>query len=444
MSLHSININNTDTNKRKRDVNIAKDQLNDLSSQIVELCKNKDNSVEPRSVSDHIQSMVMNFLSSLPNDFDQAVEHLELIISSSVPKDLVMLYLNQNYRMIAYTSIREFISSFKNDPLKPIYAFIALKFCKILRENVKTDDGLYRICRSSLGAMIEFTGIARCKYEQKKLVSLNSVFPFLMEISAELSLDLESTMGTSGFEGLSFTLVRDFSAFLLPVWNVLWSMDNVTYEEKFFEKIDLPLYEMFYDLLAKVTLSLRLLDSKKVKKDIVVPWWSLYLDILNDLQSISKLYIYMEDDFWQNMKQVKGSLCYLITNFAEKSEHYEWIFEHKEVTNFYIRRQLAMMMLPEVEDNVEDKYNMLIDRSKLIVDSFDYITKLKYLPGSFFVQFKEEQAIGPGVLREWFLLACQEIFNPNNALFVACPDDNRSFFPNQGNLSLHLFIIAQI
>ncbi|KAH0661686.1 hypothetical protein KY284_026617 [Solanum tuberosum] len=96
-----------------------------------------------------------------------------------------------------------------------------------------------------------------------------------------------------------------------------------------------------------------------------------------------------------------------------------------------------MMMLPEVEDNKQDQYYMLINRSKLLVDSFEYIAKLANMPGSFFVEFKEEQAIRPGVLRAWFLLASQEIFNPNNTLLVACPDDNRSFFPNQVNL-LHL------
>ncbi|KAG5599437.1 hypothetical protein H5410_030807 [Solanum commersonii] len=137
------------------------------------------------------------------------------------------------------------------------------------------------------------------------------------------------------------------------------------------------------------------------------------------------------------MRQVKVSLCFLITKFAEESEHYEWLFEHKEVTNFYIRRKLAMMMLPEVEVNEQDQYYMLIDRSKLLVDSFEYIAKLTNMPGSFFVEFKEEQDIRPGVLRAWFLLASQEIFNPNNTLFVACPDDNRSFFPNQVIL-LHL------
>ncbi|WMV32920.1 hypothetical protein MTR67_026305 [Solanum verrucosum] len=90
-----------------------------------------------------------------------------------------------------------------------------------------------------------------------------------------------------------------------------------------------------------------------------------------------------------------------------------------------------MMMLLEVEDNEQDQYYMLVDRSKLLVDSFEYIAKLPNIQGSFFVEFKEEQAIRPGVLRAWFLLASEEIFNPNNTLFVVCLDDNRSFFPNQ-------------
>ncbi|WMV33390.1 hypothetical protein MTR67_026775 [Solanum verrucosum] len=101
-----------------------------------------------------------------------------------------------------------------------------------------------------------------------------------------------------------------------------------------------------------------------------------------------------------------------------------------------------MMMLPKVEDDEHDQYYMLIDRSKLLVDSFEYIAKLKNMPGSFFVEFKEEQATGPGVLRAWFLLASQEIFNPNNGLFVACPDDNRSFFTKSRNISHLPFVLA--
>ncbi|XP_049410562.1 E3 ubiquitin-protein ligase UPL5-like [Solanum stenotomum] len=143
-------------------------------------------------------------------------------------------------------------------------------------------------------------------------------------------------------------------------------------------------------------------------------------------------------------EQVNVSLCILIAKFAEESKHYEWLFKHKEVTNFYIWRKLAMMMFLEVEDNEQDQYYMLIDRSKLLVDSFEYIAKLKNMPRTFFVEFKEEQAIGPGVLMAWFLLASQEIFNPNNTLFVACLDDKRSFFPKMTALALAYYLQIRV
>jgi E3 ubiquitin-protein ligase NEDD4 len=52
------------------------------------------------------------------------------------------------------------------------------------------------------------------------------------------------------------------------------------------------------------------------------------------------------------------------------------------------------------------------------------------------MEFKNEDATGPGVLREWFVLVCKEIFNPKNALFVACPNDHRRFFPNAGEFHM--------
>jgi E3 ubiquitin-protein ligase NEDD4 len=52
------------------------------------------------------------------------------------------------------------------------------------------------------------------------------------------------------------------------------------------------------------------------------------------------------------------------------------------------------------------------------------------------MEFKNEEATGPGVLREWFFLVTQAIFDPQNALFVACPSDRRRFYPNPGKLLL--------
>ncbi|KAK1291513.1 E3 ubiquitin-protein ligase UPL5 [Acorus calamus] len=46
------------------------------------------------------------------------------------------------------------------------------------------------------------------------------------------------------------------------------------------------------------------------------------------------------------------------------------------------------------------------------------------------VEFENELALGPRVLREWFCQVFQELFNPGNALFIASPIDWRRFFPN--------------
>ncbi|MCD7454458.1 hypothetical protein HAX54_024897 [Datura stramonium] len=76
----------------------------------------------------------------------------------------------------------------------------------------------------------------------------------------------------------------------------------------------------------------------------------------------------------------------------------------------------------------EELHEMLIDRSQLLSESFEYIAHAdpESLRGGLFMEFKNEEATGPGVLREWFFLACQAIFNPQN-VFVACPNDRRSF-----------------
>lgn len=74
----------------------------------------------------------MKLLSVTPNNFDQVSEHLELFISSSVPKSLVTLYMTQPYTKIAYICTREFTNSLKSNSITPIYAFIVLNFCNIL------------------------------------------------------------------------------------------------------------------------------------------------------------------------------------------------------------------------------------------------------------------------------------------------------------------------
>lgn len=85
---------------------------------------------------------------------------------------------------------------------------------------------------------------------------------------------------------------------------------------------------------------------------------------------------------------------------------------------------------------MRELHEMLIDRAQLLAESFEYIAHSdpRSLHNGLFMEFKNEEATGPGVLREWFFLVCQAIFDQQNALFVACPNDRRRFYPNPGKL----------
>ncbi|KAG5410682.1 hypothetical protein IGI04_007001 [Brassica rapa subsp. trilocularis] len=133
----------------------------------------------------------------------------------------------------------------------------------------------------------------------------------------------------------------------------------------------------------------------------------------------------------------KASLGALVLKFSKRGDDddHQWIFEYKEATTFESRRHLAMLLFPDVEEEEEDyeeMHEMLIDRSNLLAESFEYITEAssEELHGGLFIEFKNEEDTGPGVLREWFYLLCQEIFNPQNTLFTRSADDFRRFSPN--------------
>ncbi|PHT30989.1 hypothetical protein CQW23_27326 [Capsicum baccatum] len=165
----------------------------------------------------------------------------------------------------------------------------------------------------------------------ENLLWLNDIFQFIIEIASELCTELGKTAGSTEYSGLSFPLVHDFTAYIVPV-------------------------------LEKMELSLRSLCSKGEVEDVEdVPWWSLYLVILKHLCNVSKLCNGFDSKFWETMKRVKSSL-------RTKSEDYEWLFE---VMDFDARSHLARMMIPEVGDDEECQYNMLIDRSELLKDSYN-------------------------------------------------------------------------
>ncbi|KAK4726845.1 hypothetical protein R3W88_031762 [Solanum pinnatisectum] len=355
----------------------------------------------------------------LVRQFTDKACNIHLFISLSAPVDLVMLYmsLDNAKRHVAGESIRTFINSLMSTDLHmKRYSEcdrLILVFCRLLRKVVGLEDPLYNFCRSSIREIVEAVGIARCeKIVANQLLALNDAFMFVREVVvADLSCELELSMGSIEFTGLSLMCV------------ILLS----TYREyiECLHHILSDLHIILYDLLDKIERFLRKLEDQ--------------LRLINEygrliLNNISKLFKNSEV-FWQKLSKQSFSLCFLIEMFAKNFEDYRWIIEHKEVTNFKVWRYFTMMI--NEEDRVPSRpfLGHNIDRSLLLDVSFQYIVDQDpaLLRGDLLVQFKYEEAIGPRVLREWFFLVCREMFNPHKALFVACPNDRRRFSPNSAS-----------
>ncbi|KAK4485013.1 hypothetical protein RD792_007621 [Penstemon davidsonii] len=403
--------------------------------------------------------MLLEFLSLTPQtDPDKAYGHLQIFTASSAPGALVMLYMS-SYKLnrdAAADAITNFFSASKIVFNKDTYnrcAPIALEFCKWLCRAVGTGDPLYVFCRSSLASMVELTDFQ----EKKGLIGFKDIFPFVKELAVKLSHDLlfstESTPLSSD--------VRDFSALLVPVRKEIeryvvncgpiiftYRGENFGLPVPYFEEIRC-LHEIFVCLLCNLDTCLMKIEERADDVTKQDGRWSQYLAILKELNLVSKLYLGCDKMFWETMKRRTVALSYLIVRYVKKSDEHKWILdEGKEATNFEARRHLAMLLLPEVKFKYEELHEMLIDRTNLLAVSFEYIAHAdpNTLRAGLFMEFKNEDATGPGVLREWFILVCQAIFNPQNALFVACPNDRRRFFPNPASkvdpLHLEYFIFS--
>lgn len=433
--------------------------IDEMVSLICRMCRG-----EPLPLKKCVKSMLTEFLTMTPtndtNDTEQAAGHLQIFLSSCAPAALVMLYMSTNERnkKCADESIRQFINTSRNVLPKPIHAQcapIVLEFCKLLGR-ASHDDPLYILCRNSLGSIVEHIGSGRGLRSgdgNKPLIAVQEIFPFVSELAAKLSHDLDSSIESITSVGPSTSDVHDFASFLLPL------RTTIVEQVGFGSPITMPfcdgsynvtcyceeikfLHAIFTDLLEKMEQCLQRMEEcmavkQKGDDETLHVGWCEYLAILKELNNISKLYQGAEEEFWTKLRHRKVSVSYLITKYAKRTDDHGWILKHTDVTNFESRRHLAMMMLPEVKDEYEELHEMLIDRSQLLAESYEYIAHADpdALRGGLFLEFKNEEATGPGVLREWFFLVCQAIFNPQNALFVACPNDRRRFFPNPGNLS---------
>ncbi|KAL4398238.1 hypothetical protein HN51_002849 [Arachis hypogaea] len=421
--------------------------MNDMISVVYRMCRGES---LPNALKT-VKGLIDSYLNMTPRDSDSALGYFQIFMSCSAPAVLVMLYLSPftGNKDCADSSVRHFVNSCRStlsEELHSQFALVVLEFCKLLRR-LHCDDPLYMFCRSTLGSLLETDCVCCGTTEEdvKGLILVQDIFPFVRELANSLLSDLDLSLESPTYAGHLYSDVRDLRAFLVPLRSGISVqqslMVSATDEERhtdamLTEEIE-NLHFLYIELLSKMDECLKKVDSSLADQEITewdTPYnaWSQYLSILKELHQISKLYDGAEEELWNVLTRQRSAVCQLIVRYAKRNDEHHWILERKCVTNFESRRHLALLMLPEVKDDYEELHEMLIDRSQLLAESFEYIGRVEpeSLRGGLFMEFKNEEATGPGVLREWFFLVCQEIFNPQNALFVACPNDKRRFFPN--------------
>ncbi|KAF5742119.1 E3 ubiquitin-protein ligase UPL5 [Tripterygium wilfordii] len=453
-----------------------------MISKIYQLCKGEGVTTPSKYITDRMS----DFFSRVPEkNIELQFEYMHIVMASWAPTALVTLYTStiEGNRECAKHCIKYFLTTSKSDLTESLYIkcapTIIIEFCKLLRQ-VGCEDPLYLHCRNTLASLLTKTAvwngllIYKGDKEDKEdrgdrgdirpVIVIQDLFPFVSELANRLSKDLAISMeipaskgpllneskGPSPNEskGPSSNDVRDLVAFLPPIRRAIveqagsncpisMPLNKIGLSHPWQGKKIGLLYVIFVDLLFRMDNCLEKMEDRlrlnaNAEGEDACTEWSQYLVILKELNSISKLYQGAEEKFWGRLTHRKASLSMLIIRYAKRTDDNQWLFDHKEVTNFESRRHLAMMLLPDVREDYDELHEMLIDRSQLLSESFEYIARADpdSLHGGLFLEFKNEEATGPGVLREWFILVCQAIFNPQNALFAACPNDRRRFYPN--------------
>ncbi|KAK4797605.1 hypothetical protein SAY86_029931 [Trapa natans] len=416
-----------------------------------------------------IKTCLSEYVSKTPkNNFETAQEHLQIFISSLAPSALIMLYMSpiEDNMKIAEESIRHFLHLTKATLPKQYHSICVptvMEFCNLLR-GVPQCLPLYTSCRTCVSSLLKNIGHSHTSSSIDSvatLVLVKGILPFISEIADRfVPFNTESAVDL----GILQSDVNDFSVFVSCIYNAIKEHPGflgeisvalprkASYYPNLVE-VARDLYQIFDNMLLKMELCLNQIEEQLNSNSageggMFHQQSSQYLAILKELNVMSGIYVGCKERFWAMMRLRKRPLCALILRYVKRTDDHWWLLERKDVIDLEAKRHMVMMMFPEVVDDFDEQNEILIDRSQLLTESFNYVSMVdpESLHGSLFVEFKNEEATGPGVEREWFYLVCQALFSQHNDLFIACPNDCSRFYPNPASkpdpLSLKYFKFA--
>lgn len=416
-------------------------------------------------------------------------EHMQIFQLAGATSALIMLLLSpiESNGDCAEESIKLFFCT--NEDCLPAHmhsycAPVLLDFCKLLAKSAPTHS-LYPVCRNALAGLLDTAGPVNGGsffQEVKADTVVHDFAPFVDELSVSLCSNLRWTamhtnkvvkpvnMSTYVKDG------QDFTAFVTLLCKALeaskdpgascsssgeneissssltngklvcmssrahlsMSSLNSVVEDKAKDSAGFLigshqwLQRLFHELLQAVGGCLAAIQSTQSGVvDEKSFWWAPFLIILKGLHSIARLYRDANNHLQVMIQMHQTTLNMLIKHSRWQDDHL-WLLDYKYLLNFESKRKLAMAMLPEPQDDHEERQEIAVTRSSILSESFEMLAYADpdALQGGISVEFISEEATGPGVLREWFFLICREIFNPQNALFKYCLSDGRRVFPN--------------
>ncbi|CAN6167420.1 unnamed protein product [Urochloa humidicola] len=379
---------------------------------------------------------------------DQAAEYLDIFLQAGAALALVRLYLSKSpFRSYAERAIKCFIatdpSSLPMDVLV-LTAPVLLEFCRLFALAAGNNELLYRSCRRSLASVLSTRPrLPPSMNSPTRLIE--QILPFACEIVDLVLEDLASpTMMVppidldefSNFFKVMCQQARHWISGEGPMPRHLYSRESEhgnTWIWRF-RNMSMDILKRLDECLKKLEMDLSLSSESIGVMESQTIWAarSHILVLLTELDFISAIY----EDVGHNLQLVlMAHMAPLnaLVRCSKRNERLYWLVKHKNLLCFEARRNLVFMMLPEGKDDFGELHEMLIDRSHLLDESFNYISQAKHseLRGGLFMEFKNEEATGPGVLREWFCLVCQALFSPKQVLFSPCPEDKRRFYLNE-------------
>nr|CAB3453758.1 unnamed protein product [Digitaria exilis] len=383
---------------------------------------------------------------------DHAAEYLDIFIQAGAALALVRLYLSKSpFRSYAERAIKYFIatdpSSLPMDVLV-LTAPVLLEFCRLLSLAAGKKELLYRSCRRSLASVLSS--------RPKLPPSMNSptrlveqILPFARE-TVDMVLEGLTSMSMivspidldefTNFFKVMCQQARHWISGDGPMPRNLYSRESEHGNTWiwWFHSMSMDVLKRLDECLKRLEMDLSLSSENTgvVESQTVWAARSHILVVLTELDFISGIY----EDVGHNLQLVlmahRAPLNALV-RCSKRNERLHWLGKYKNLLCFEARRNLVFMMLPEGRDDFGELHEMLIDRSHLLDESFNYIAQARHseLRGGLFMEFKNEEATGPGVLREWFCLVCQALFSPKQVLFSPCPEDKRRFYLNETQLT---------